>query len=118
MKTSLKMDNVTNNVKNTQAINVLNQEIQDCYNQRDQKYIGCKYDGDLKQISLELVPDIINEEEEKEDVFINVLTVMINGIIYPTHLWKKMKQGTPTPSMLLTVFSTSQRPNKTGNRRQ
>ena len=29
-----------------------------------------------------------------------------------------MKQGAPTPLMLITVFSTSQTPNKLGNRRQ
>ena len=57
-----------NNVKNTPATKVLNQQNQDCYNWRDQQYIACKYDGDLEQGALELVPDIILEE--KEDVFL------------------------------------------------
>ena len=57
-------DNVTNNVTKTPATNVLNQANQDYYNQRDQQYIGHKYDDDLEQVTIELVPDIILEEEE------------------------------------------------------
>ena len=29
---------------------------------------------------------------------------MINEIIHPTHLWKKMKHGAPIPLMLTIVF--------------
>ena len=53
---------------NTPAIDILNQEHQDYYEWRDQQsiaqYTGCKYDGGLEQITLELVPDIILEEVE------------------------------------------------------
>ena len=64
----LKVNNVTNNAENTPAINILNQEHQGYYNQRDhqsiQQYIGYKYNDGLEQITLELVPNIILEEEE------------------------------------------------------
>ena len=43
---------------------------------------------------------------------------MINEIIPPTHLRKKIKQGAPTPLILITLFSTSQRPNETKNKIQ
>ena len=59
-----KTDNVTNNVTNTPATEVLNQKNQDNYNQQGQQYIGHKYDGGLEQVTTELVPDIILEEEE------------------------------------------------------
>ena len=59
-----KANNVTNNAANTPAINILNQENQDYYNQQDPQYIGWKYNGGLEQVTIELVPDIILEEEE------------------------------------------------------
>ena len=61
---SSKMDNVTNNVTNTPITDVLSQENQDYYNQRDQQYIACKYNGGLEQVTLELVPGIILEKED------------------------------------------------------
>ena len=65
----MKANDVTNNVANTAAIDNLNQEHQDYYDRWDQQsipqYIGCKYNGDLELITLELVPDIILEEEEE-----------------------------------------------------
>ena len=106
-------NNVANKVANTPATNILNQENQDYYSRLDQQYIGCKYDGGLEQVTIELVPDIILEEEE--DGLINGLTGMINGIIHPTHRWKKMTQGVPTYLILTIVFSTSQRSNKMGH---
>ena len=75
---SLKANNVTNNVTNTPTTNILNQDNQDYYNWRDQQYIGCKYNGGLEQVKIQLVPDIILEKEEEEDGFINGLTSMIN----------------------------------------
>ena len=54
----------TNNVTNTVDSDVLNQENQDYHNQSDQQYIARKYDNGLEQVTLELVPDIILEEEE------------------------------------------------------
>ena len=60
----LKVDDVTNNVRNTPATNILNKKNQDYYNKQDQPYIGRKYNGGLEQVALELVPDIILEEEE------------------------------------------------------
>ena len=63
------MKNVTNNVANTIAIDILNQEHQDCYNRQDQQYIGCKYDSGLERIILELVLNIILEKEEEEGGF-------------------------------------------------
>ena len=59
-----KTNDVTNNVANTPAIDILNQEHQNYYNWRIQLYIGCKYNGSLEQIIIELVPDIILEKEE------------------------------------------------------
>eukprot|EP00751_Fragilariopsis_kerguelensis_P012589 CAMPEP_0170774702 /NCGR_PEP_ID=MMETSP0733-20121128/10120_1 /TAXON_ID=186038 /ORGANISM="Fragilariopsis kerguelensis, Strain L26-C5" /LENGTH=68 /DNA_ID=CAMNT_0011117319 /DNA_START=280 /DNA_END=486 /DNA_ORIENTATION=+ len=57
------MDNVTNNVTNIPATNVLNQN-QDYYNWREQTHIARKHDGGLERVTLELVPDIILEEKE------------------------------------------------------
>ena len=54
----------TNNVTHTTGINLLSQKNQDYYNRRDQQYIACKYDSGIEQITLELVPNIILEEEE------------------------------------------------------
>ena len=76
------MDNVTNNIVITPAINDLSQENQDYYNWRDQQYIAYKYDDGLEQVTLELVPVIILEKI----VFTCGLTIMINGIIPPTHM--------------------------------
>ena len=61
-----KTDDVTNNVPNTPAIDILNQENQDYYNRPDQQYIGRKYDGGLELVTMELVPNIILEEEEDD----------------------------------------------------
>ena len=60
----LAVNNVTNHGANTPATNIVYQEHQDYYNQRDQQYAGCKYNGGLEQITLELVPNIILEKEE------------------------------------------------------
>ena len=43
---------------------VTNQEHQDYYDWRDQQYIAHKSNGGLKQVTLELAPDIIVEEED------------------------------------------------------
>ena len=59
-----KMDNITNNVTNTSATYVLNEENKNYYNQRGQQYIGCKYNGGLEQVIIELVLNIILEEED------------------------------------------------------
>ena len=52
----LKVNDATNNAANTIETNTANQEHQDYYNQQDQQYIGCKYNSDLEQVTLELVP--------------------------------------------------------------
>ena len=83
-----KTNHVTNNVTNSPAANILNQEHQDYCNWQDQQYIGQKYNGGLERVTIELVDNIIQEEE---DGVVNGVTSMINGIINPTHLWKKMK---------------------------
>ena len=44
-----KMNNATNNRANTTYTNIVNQEHQDYYNQRDQQYIGYKYNGSLER---------------------------------------------------------------------
>ena len=73
----------TNNTTNAKGINLLSQENQDYYNQHNQQFIARKhdggqgyynlrdqqlitreYDGGLEQVTIELVPDIILEEEE------------------------------------------------------
>ena len=59
-----KTDDVTNNVTNTPAVNVLNQKIQDYYNRQDQQYSACTYNGGREQVTLELVPNNILEKEE------------------------------------------------------
>ena len=56
----------TNNVVHTPGINFLSHENQVFYNRRDQQYIACKYDGGLEQVTLELVPTIILDEEEDD----------------------------------------------------
>ena len=60
----LKVNDVTNNGANTPATDIVNQEHQDYYDQQDQQYIGRKYNGCLEEVTLELAPDIILEEEE------------------------------------------------------
>jgi len=62
------VNDATNNEVNTTATNIVKQEHQDYYDRQDQQYIGRKYNGDLEQITLELVPNIILGEE-KEDGF-------------------------------------------------
>ena len=65
-----KVNDATNNRANTVETNIANQEHQNYYDRRDQQYIGHKYNGGLKQVTLELVPDIIlDEEKEEEDWF-------------------------------------------------
>ena len=59
------MNDITNNVMNIPATNVLNQENQDYYNLRDQQYIAYKYESGLEWVTFELVPNIILEEEEE-----------------------------------------------------
>ena len=59
----------TNNVTCTTGTNLTSQENQDYYNQRDQKYIAYKYDIGLEQVTLELVPNIILEEEEEDSFY-------------------------------------------------
>ena len=59
-------DDVTNNITNTPAINVLKQENQGYYKQRNQQYNGCKYNGGLEQVTKEMVPGIILEEKEED----------------------------------------------------
>ena len=63
-KTDNDTDNVTTNTPNT---NILDQENQEYYNYRDQQYIGRKYNGDLEQFTIDLVPSIILEEEVEEE---------------------------------------------------
>ena len=63
----LKAKNVTDNVTNTPATDILNKENQDYYNRQDQQYIAHKYYGGLEQVTIELEPDIILEEEEEEE---------------------------------------------------
>ena len=72
-----------NNTTNVKDIDLLNQENQDYYNQHhqqfiarkhdgdpeyynwhDQQFIACKYNSGLKQVTIELVPNIIMEEEK------------------------------------------------------
>ena len=56
-----------NSTENIAGAHVANQEHQNYYDWQDQQYIACKYNGGLEQVTLELVPSIIIEEEE--DVF-------------------------------------------------
>ena len=56
---------VTNIFANIPVTNILNQENQDYYYQRDQQYIGCKYDCSLEQVTIELVPNIILETRSR-----------------------------------------------------
>ena len=63
-----KANDVTNNIANIPATDILNQEIKTTTINLDQQYIGCRYNGSLEQLIIELVPSIILEEEE-EDVF-------------------------------------------------
>ena len=58
-----------NSVENIARDHVMNQDHQNYHDQREQKYIACKYNGGLEQVTLELAPDIIVEEEEEEDGF-------------------------------------------------
>ena len=60
------MDDITNNITNTPATDVLNQKNQDYYNRRDKQYIGHKYDGGLVRVTIELVSDILLKEEEED----------------------------------------------------
>ena len=60
-----KVNDATNNRANTIITNIVNQEHQDYYNQQDQQYVGCKYNGGLERVTIELVPGIILEEEKK-----------------------------------------------------
>ena len=59
------MNDAINNGANTINTNIINQEHQDDYHQRNQQYIGCKYNSGLEQVTLEVVPNIILEEEEE-----------------------------------------------------
>ena len=54
----------TNNVTHTNSTDLLSQENQDYYNYYDQQFIARKYDGSLEQVTIELVPQIVLEEEE------------------------------------------------------
>ena len=54
----------TNNVTHTKGIDLLSQKNQDYYNQRDQQFIACKYNGGVEQVIIGLVPDSILEEED------------------------------------------------------
>ena len=82
----LNMLSKTNNATHAKDISLWSQENQDYYNQHDQQlitrkhdggweyynqsdqqFIARKHDGGLEQVTIELVPDIILEEEE--DVF-------------------------------------------------
>ena len=112
-----KTDNVTNNVTNISTTNILSQENQEYYNRWDQQYIARKYNGGLELVTLELVPVIILEEEEK-DVFNQWANNndQLDNISYTPV--KKTRQGAPTSLMLTTVFSTSQNQNKTEKLRQ
>ena len=92
------------------------------YNKSDQQFITRKHNGGLKQVTIELVPNIILEEEgEKEegeeDNFINGLTSMISGII-PLHICGRKSDGVPTHLMSTTMFSILPKPNITRNQRQ
>ena len=101
---------------NTPDTDFLSQENQDYYNQRDQQYIACKYDGGLERVTIELVPNIILEEEEdgfyqwadNYDHWDNNSYIPVEGD----------ETGAPTPLMLTTVFLTSPKLNITGNQRQ
>ena len=126
----------TNNVTNTNGINLSSQKNQDYYNQHDlqlithkhvggwgyynqndQRFIASKQNGDPERVTNELVPNIILDEEEEES-FASGLTIMLCGIITPTHLQKEMRWGAPTHLMLISEFSTLAKPNITVNWRQ
>ena len=57
-----KVNNVTNNVANTTATNNFNKEDQEYHSQRDQQYIGCKYDGGLEQV---IIIELVLKEEKQ-----------------------------------------------------
>ena len=54
----------TNNVTCTTDTDLLSQENQNYYNQRDQQCITRKHNGGLQRVTIELVPNIILEVEE------------------------------------------------------
>ena len=122
----------SNNVTHAKDIDLLSQENQDYYNRHDQQhitrkhvggreyynrndqqFIALKQDGSLEQVTIELVPDIILEEEE--DGFyqwVDKYDLWDNNPYTPT---KGNEMGAPTHLMSTTAFSTLPKPNITGN---
>ena len=103
----------TNNVTHTKGINLLSQEHQDYYNQGVQQFIACKYYGGLEQVIIDLVPNFILEEEE--DCFYQWADNYDQWDNNPYTTVEEDETGVPILLMLTTVFSTSLKPNKTGN---
>mmetsp|Transcript_51472 Transcript_51472/g.52449 ORF Transcript_51472/g.52449 Transcript_51472/m.52449 type:complete len:157 (+) Transcript_51472:402-872(+) len=60
------LTDTTNSGANTAESNIANQEHQNYYDQQDQQYVACTNNGGLEQVTLELIPDIFLEEEEKD----------------------------------------------------
>ena len=110
------MNDATNSGENTTETNIVNPEHQNYYNWQDQQYIGRKYNGGLEQVTLELVPDIILEEEEDRfrqwadqyDQWDNTSYTPVdeNDVGVPQHLMSPI------------MCSTSQKSNEMGHRRQ
>ena len=88
----------------TKGINLLIQENQDYYNQHDQQFIAHKYNGGLEQVTIELVPDIILEEEDGFYQWADNYNQWDNNPYIPV---EEDATGALTPLMLATVFSTS-----------
>ena len=126
----------TNNTTHAKGIDLLNQENQDYYNQhdqqfsackhdggqeyynwRDQQFIACKYDGGLEQVTIELVPDIILEEEEDDFYQWADNYNQWDNTSYKPVEWDETEVS-HTFNVGNSAFSTSQKPNETGNWRQ
>ena len=60
---STKVTDTTNSGANITGANFTNQEHQNYGDQQAKQYIACKYNRGLEQVTLELAPDIILEEE-------------------------------------------------------
>ena len=106
------MPNVTdtvNKVENIVGVHVASQEHQNYYDQQDQQYIACIYNGGLEQVKLKLAPDITLEDKEEWVSLMGGLTSMIDGIIHHIHLSPTMMWEVPTYLTLIIPCSTSQK---------
>ena len=66
---SLNGIDTVNSRANIAGAHFANQEHQNYYDRQEQHYISLKYNGGLEQVTLELAPDIIVEEEEEDGFY-------------------------------------------------